>query len=228
MTPDPVTPGEATPVPRMLLVLSLAAGALSLFLVVAGLVAFGETHGLDERLMLALRTPGDVSDPLGPPWFESTMRDITSLGGSTVLFMLVFVIAGYLALTGRRRLALLALASPAGGAVLANVTKLMFDRPRPDLVSHGVEVATLSFPSQHAMMSAVVYLTLGALAARLHTDRRVKIFVMSAAMLMTALVGITRVYFGVHWPTDVLAGWALGAAWAALMWWVGTRARWSS
>ncbi len=224
MNKPTMTNTAPTPVPRVLASLAIAAGSASLFLVISGLVAFGETHGLDERLMLLLRTPGDLADPIGPPWFESAVRDVTSLGGSAVLFMLVFVVAGYLALTGERRLAWFAVLGSASGAASANIMKLVFDRPRPDLVPHAVDVASLSYPSQHAMMAAVVYLTLGALIARLHKDRRVKLYVMGVACLMTALVGISRVYLGVHWPTDVLAGWALGASWAAVVWWLGTRA----
>jgi undecaprenyl-diphosphatase len=110
------------------------------------------------------------------------------------------------------------LISVAGGAGLSSLLKLGFERPRPDLVAHLVEVQTLSFPSGHAMVSAVIYLTLGALLAQVHGSIRLKIYILSVAVILTLLIGISRVYLGVHWPTDVLAGWAAGAAWAIMSW----------
>jgi len=104
------------------------------------------------------------------------------------------------------------------------VLKDIMDRPRPDLVSHLVDVQTSSFPSGHATLSAVVYLTIGALLAREQPSRGLRFYVMAVAILATMLIGCSRVYLGVHWPTDVLAGWAIGSAWAMLWWiaaWVG-------
>ncbi len=126
--------------------------------------------------------------------------------------------AGYLLLTGKKRAALDVVLSIAGGIVLSSLVKAGFDRPRPDLVPHGSQVYTASFPSGHSMMAAVVYLTLGALFSRLRASVRVKAFVLSFSVLLTLLVGVSRVYLGVHWPTDVLGGWAMGAAWALLCW----------
>jgi undecaprenyl-diphosphatase len=104
------------------------------------------------------------------------------------------------------------------GTVASTLLKLGFDRPRPDLVAHLAHAQSSSFPSGHAMLSAVTYLTLGVLLARVHKKRRTKIIVMTYAITLTLLIGSSRVYLGVHWPTDVLAGWALGAAWAGLWW----------
>ena len=101
-----------------------------------------------------------------------------------------------------------------GGTVLSFGLKLVFERPRPDLVAHLVEVQTASFPSAHAMLSATTYLTLGALLARFEDRRRLKSYVLGVAIGLTVLVGISRIYLGVHWPTDVIAGWCAGAAWA--------------
>jgi undecaprenyl-diphosphatase len=114
--------------------------------------------------------------------------------------------------------ALFVFVSVAGGQLLSSVLKLGVDRPRPELVSHLADVHTLSFPSGHAMMSAVTYLTLGALLARIMPNTALRIYVLGVAILATFLVGASRVYLGVHWPSDVLAGWCAGAAWAMLCW----------
>jgi undecaprenyl-diphosphatase len=108
------------------------------------------------------------------------------------------------------------LVSVVGGVLISQTMKWAFARPRPDLVPHGAEVFTASFPSGHSMMSAVVYLTLGALLARTQADPAVKTYVLVMAVVLTVLVGASRVYLGVHWPTDVLAGWALGGVWALI------------
>jgi undecaprenyl-diphosphatase len=127
-------------------------------------------------------------------------------------------VVGYLLLVGKRGAALLVFVSVAGGALLGDLLKLAFQRPRPDLVPHGVDVFTASFPSNHAMLSAVTYLTLGALLARLEKRRRIKLYFLALSVFLTIIVGLSRVYFGVHWPTDVIAGWSVGAAWAMAVW----------
>jgi undecaprenyl-diphosphatase len=118
----------------------------------------------------------------------------------------------------KRAAAVLVFASVGGGALLSILLKLMIDRARPDLVPHLADAYTASFPSGHAMLSAVVYLTLGALLSRVEGAARVKIYVLTVAVFLTFVIGISRVYLGVHWPTDVLAGWCAGAAWATLCW----------
>jgi undecaprenyl-diphosphatase len=127
-------------------------------------------------------------------------------------------VIGFLVFVRKRGAALLVAVSVGGGSALGHLLKFGFDRPRPDLVPHGVLVHTASFPSSHAMMSAVVYLTLGALLARVQPRRRVKAYLLFLGILLTLIVGSSRVYLGVHWPSDVLAGWTLGAAWALLCW----------
>ena len=169
-------------------------------------------------MLLAFRNPGDLSDPIGPAWLQIMFRDITSLGGPTVVTLIAVAVSGFLLIDGKRFAALLMLASVGGGALLSSVLKLGIDRPRPDLVAHLVEVSTASFPSGHAMLSAVIYLTLGALLSRVEAPRRVKIYVLAVAVFLTFLVGLSRIYLGVHWPTDVLAGWCAGSAWAMLCW----------
>jgi undecaprenyl-diphosphatase len=178
----------------------------------------GETHAFDRAVLLAFRNPLDPSDPIGPTWLEIMFRDITALGGTTVLTLMTIAVIGFLLIDGKRAAAVLVLVSVVGGVLLSSVLKFGIDRPRPDLVAHLVEVHTASFPSGHAMLSAVVYLTLGGLLSRVEGPRRIKIYVLSVAVTLTFLIGLSRVYLGVHWPTDVLAGWCAGAAWAVLCW----------
>ena len=146
------------------------------------------------------------------------MRDITALGGVTVTTLMTLGAAGFLLLSGKRGAALFVVVSIAGAALLSSGMKLGFERPRPDLVPHGVEVYTASFPSGHATGAAATYLTLGALLARFQSRRRLKVYLLSIAVLLTVLIGLSRLYLGVHWPSDVLAGWTLGASWALLCW----------
>jgi undecaprenyl-diphosphatase len=192
-----------------------------LFVVIAGEVMMGDTQTLDQRLLLSMRHPDRT--PLGPPEVQDAARDVTALGGVTVLTLLTVATGGFLLLDGKKHMALFVYGSVAGGTVLSGLLKDLFQRPRPDLVPHGAYVSTTSFPSGHSMMSAVTYLTLGALLARSSERKRLKAFFLLLAGLLTLMVGISRVYLGVHWPTDVLAGWTAGTSWAIFCWFV---ARW--
>lgn len=190
------------------------------FVEIADGVLEGETHTLDSTILLAFRSPQDLANPIGPGWLEEAARDITGLGGYAILSLLTAATVAYLLMAGKRGAALLVLVSIVGGTLLSHGLKLGFERPRPDLVPHATQVYTASFPSGHAMLSAVTFLTLGALLARIEKSRRISTFIMTMAIIMTLLVGTSRVYLGVHWPSDVLAGWAIGAAWASLCWFV--------
>jgi undecaprenyl-diphosphatase len=202
----------------MLLIMIGAALLLLVFVVLASEVVEGDTRAFDERVLLALRAPGDPADPVGPRWFEEMMRDFTAIGGTGVLVLMVLAVAGFLTLTGKAHAALAIVVAVGGGTLLSQTMKWAYARPRPELVPHGAEVYTASFPSGHAMMSAIVYLTLGAMLARTQSGQAVKAYIIAVAVFLTVLVGTSRVYLGVHWPTDVLAGWALGALWAIACW----------
>lgn len=209
--------------------LAISALCALAFIRVAAYVA-GETPGeFDVRIVTALRNPANLSDPIGPGWLEEAMRDLTALGGTIVLLIVSLAAFAFLLMTGKSHAAYVLAASVVGAIVLSQTLKLGFNRPRPDLVPHGARVYTMSFPSGHAMMSAAVYLTLAALLARTQKQARVKIFILSIAALLTLMVGASRVYLGVHWPTDVIAGWAGGAAWAifcwSIMYWLQRRGR---
>jgi len=199
------------------------------FIGIADEMREGDTLRFDRWLLLALRAPGDPADPLGPAWMEEIFRDFTALGGIGVLGLLTLASAGYLWLQGLRRVALFLLTAILGGLLLSLALKSGFDRPRPDLVSHGSMIYTSSFPSGHSMLAAVVYLTGGGLLAVVHSVRKVRVYLIGCSVLATLLVGVSRVYLGVHWPSDVLAGWAAGAAWAAACWlaaqWLQERGR---
>ena len=196
--------------------MALFAVATLAFFGLAGNGGAGAPHELDVRILMALRNPDDLSDPLGPGWFEDVMRDVTALGGTAVLAMVSLSVCGFLLLTGNPRAAWAVAGAVVGAFILSHALKLGFDRPRPDLVPHGARVYTRSFPSAHAMMSAAVYLTLAGMLARTQTKARARAFIIAVAVLLTALTGASRVYLGVHWPSDVAAGWAAGAAWAIL------------
>jgi undecaprenyl-diphosphatase len=202
----------------LLVLPGFAAAALWGFVALVDEVLEGEIRDIDGRLLLALRNPQDGSDPLGPPWLEELMRDITAFGGTGPLAFITLAGMVYLLLRRRRRTALFLFAAIAGGQLLSSLLKAGFDQPRPDLVPHGMHVYTASFPSGHAMMTAIVYLTLAALLARSESRRRLKAFLLLLATSVTLLVGISRVYLGVHWPSDVLGGWMIGSAWAAGCW----------
>lgn len=204
-----------------LLMITLAAIFLFVFAKIAEEMVEGDTHDFDKFLLLAFRSQTGLFEPLGPSWLAEVMRDITALGSFTVLGLLTFSVAGFLMLTRKRHAAAIVMLSITSGILLSNLLKWVFARPRPDLVPHAMMVYTQSFPSGHAMLSAVVYLTLGALLARTQAEPKVKVYLLLLAITLTLTVGISRVYLGVHWPTDVLAGWAGGACWA-LLWWVIT------
>jgi undecaprenyl-diphosphatase len=195
----------------------VALGALA-FMAIADEALEGDTHAFDESILLALREPGDASNPIGPAWLADMMADLTALGGTAVLTLLVVGVVFYLLSVDKRGTALLVGGAVGSGAILSALLKLGFERPRPDLVAHLSHAYSSSFPSGHALLSAVTYLTLGVLLARAHERRRTKIIVMTYGVTLTVLIGLSRIYLGVHWPTDVMAGWALGAAWAAAWW----------
>ena len=201
-----------------MIVIGITAGALFAFAKLGEEVVEGDTRAFDEYVLLALRTSGNPADPIGPRWFEEMMRDFTALGGTGVLLIVTLAVTGYLIIARKRSFALTVTVSVITGMLLSQTLKWGFARPRPDLVPALARVYTHSVPSGHAMVSAVVYLTLGVLLARTPIRTAIKAYLLFVAILLTLIVGISRVYLGVHWPSDVLAGWAGGAAWALLCW----------
>ncbi len=193
----------------------VAVALLTGFGLIADEVVEGDTLTIDTSILMAFRAPGDPSSPIGPAWLQEAARDVTALGSFSLLTLLVVVVAAYLLLTGKVRTAWFLTLSVVSGATISTVLKSLFDRPRPSL--EGVaRTFTSSFPSGHATISAVVYLTLGAMLAELAPTLRLKVFYVSVAVWLTVVGGVSRVYLGVHYPTDVLAGWSLGTAWALI------------
>jgi undecaprenyl-diphosphatase len=188
--------------------------------VLAGNVLSGETRQFDEWVLSSLRRADDPRQLRGPYWLTLVAQDITALGGPTVLGLTVLAVTGYLFLHGLYRNGLFVFVASTGGWVLNSTLKQLFSRTRPDVVPHLREVVSSSFPSGHALTSAAVFLTLGALLMRIAEGRLAKYYCMAIAMFVTFLVGMSRIFLGVHYPTDVVAGWLIGMSWALLCWMV--------
>ena len=199
-------------------ILLLAAVAFAAFLAITSAVAAGSVHAFDVAGLYALRNHTDAAKPFGPAWLQETGRDFTALGSNGVLSALVLAGSGLLALARRRDGAAFLLASFCGALGLDIAAKHWIERPRPDLVPHAARVFTSSFPSSHATVSSAACLAAALLVAQARPDPLFKAAAAAVALVFTALIGASRVYLGVHWPTDILAGWALGVAWTALCW----------
>lgn len=217
------------PETKFLVVLVAALGGPWLFLAIADEVHEGETEAIDRSLLLAMRTPGHPSDPIGPRWMEESIRDITALGGFTLLTITVIVAALLLVFHNRRREAAVFTLTVIAAQISSQALKAFYDRPRPDIVTHGSQVYSQSFPSGHSVMAAATFFTLATVLASVEARKRTKALIYALAAIFVIGVGISRVYLGVHWPTDVLGGWALGASWALLAWivlaWLKVRPR---
>jgi undecaprenyl-diphosphatase len=215
-----VTPQTARRRAKARLVSCLLGIAIAVFAfgAIAEDILENEPFAFDRSILLALRAPGNPAIPIGPAWLPEAARDVTSLGSTMVLGLILLSIVGYLLLERRRAAAWLILGAVTGGVVLNNLLKLAFGRPRPDVASPAVQVFTSSFPSGHATLSAIAYLTLGALLAQTQERLAIRIYIMTLAVLATVLVGVSRIYLQVHYPSDVLAGWCIGSAWAMACW----------
>ena len=197
---------------RLLIGLTLASASLYGFLHTMGEVREGDTYKFDTTILLALRRTGDLGVPIGPRWLQETARDVTALGGFTVLTLVVVASVAMLLLHRRRTQAAVFAAAVVVGEVVAEVTKLLVGRTRPDLVPHLDQVYSSSFPSGHSAMSPIVYFTLAGILAAGEPDRVTKTLLLGLSAALVFAIGVSRVYLGVHWPTDVLGGWAMGTA----------------
>jgi undecaprenyl-diphosphatase len=194
------------------------ASLLFIFGLVAQTVVDGKSSAFDRSIILAFRDHGNPPAPIGPAWVQEAARDLTSLGSIIVLAIITFGFAGYLFLARKQAAAWLMLIAVFGGIALSDLLKFAFARPRPDFVSPVARVFTASFPSGHATLSAITYLTIAALLAQSQSSPRMSIYFIVLAAILTILIGVSRIYLGVHYPTDVLGGWCIGSAWALGCW----------
>ena len=207
----------------LLIGLLVGAALIGGFIKLAGEMLEGDTQAFDIAFLKSLRMPGDLATPVGPTWLLDSMRDITALGGVTVLTLVSALAIAFLLMRGRVKQALYTALATGGGAVMGKLLKSLFARERPEVVPHLVEVTSLSFPSGHSMNSAIVYLTLAVMISRSFDERRARIFTIGSAALLVLAIGFSRLYLGVHYPTDVLGGWTVGASWALAMGLIATR-----
>lgn len=202
--------------PSIIVLLAIAAIALAgAFVKIAVEMREGKTSAFDNTILNAFRNPAGPSTTIGPSWLYEAARDVTSIGSYSVLTIVMVLVVLYLLLARKRFEAIYLTAAVISGVVVSNALKIGFNRPRPFL-DNTPEVFTASFPSGHATMSAVVFLTLGAILAAHEPRRSLRMLFIGAAIVLTLVVGLSRVYLGVHYPTDVIAGWCLGTAWAIL------------
>lgn len=202
---------------RSMLLLSAASAGVLVFVVMAAMAMRGEPFAFDRDALLLLRSAEDPAIPVGPGWLLPAARDLTALAGTPVLTALALILIGYFAVKRRWGLIALLLAAVIGETLLAQNLKELFGRPRPDVVPHLVAASSASFPSGHSTSAAAIYLTLAALIARETKERIVRNYVYFVAVTLALIVGVSRVYLGVHYPTDVIGGLSFGAAWAAIV-----------
>jgi len=195
---------------------------LLLALKLASEVSEGDTLALDKAILIAVRGATD-GHSLASNTLRRLMLDVTTLGNNGLLAMVALLAVGFLIAAGKGRLGTLLGAGILIGSAASAVLKLAYDRPRPDVVAHLVSVDTASFPSGHAMNAAVVYLTMAVLLARGQKRHGARIYILGVGVMLTLLIGLSRIYLGVHWPTDVLVGWIFGASWAALIAYAGAK-----
>lgn len=220
-TPDTSRPPETVVIPRRGYridprhALFVAALCWIGFAVMAWMVLSGRSVGFDAAGLKMWRTGPDLL-PAGPPWLLEAVRDYTALGG--VLLRHLFAIGAIVALLFLRlnREAVLLAGTIVGGWIVDTGMKVLVGRPRPQIVPHLTEAGGTSFPSGHSFNSAVVYIAIALAFASMSPRRDVRWTLIASAAVMTILISASRVWLGVHFPSDVTAGWLGGAGWAFL------------
>lgn len=210
---NPLQPSNRQWLWPTLALLGLSLAGLAAFLT----LRFASGFAFDSELLRAFRHPDDLGTPIGPAWLLQSAIDISALGGFTVLCLAGAATLIFLFAFGKRAEALLLGGSLIGASSINALLKLFLHRPRPEVVPHLAHVSSASFPSGHAMTSAAVYLTLGVMVAQTQENRWARAYLLCIAVVLVLLIGCSRVFLGVHWPSDVLAGWCFGAIWALCM-----------
>jgi undecaprenyl-diphosphatase len=195
--------------------LVLAVGMFLLtFREIAVAVGSGGAHAFDEAVYQALRPTESTEHSLAVAWANIAANDFSAMGSVSVLAFIVVMVCGLFLCLRRRAEAVLLMVASGGGLALANLLKDLFHQSRPPLSPEAAAGLNASFPSGHAMLSATVYQTLGALIGQFAERRLVRRYVIGVAILLSLMIGLSRIYLGLHWTTDVLGGWCVGAAWA--------------
>ena len=209
--------------------LLIGAGAVAAAVLILGLIGTlidrGWQVGFDSSILLAMRGGTMHGTPIGPVWLKQAMIDVTGLGGETALVLLVTIIVGFLAVQRHWLTFWLVLGGTISGSIAVGIAKALIGRARPALTDHLVQVTSASFPSGHAANSAIIYLTIASLSVQIVEERRARVYILVAAALLVTAIGCSRVYLGVHWPSDVIAGWSFGTLWALAWWALGAWAR---
>jgi membrane-associated phospholipid phosphatase len=225
----PVTPDQSAHDPRhppfVLIALAALSGAVGLLALLGATIARGHQFAFDRAIMLALREPSNLAVPQGPAWLRQAMIDITALGGETLLTLAVALTIAFLLATRHLLTAALVFGGTVTGSIAVALAKMIVGRPRPALVDHLVEVGSASFPSGHAANSATIYLTIALVLIQIVSTSAARRLLFAATAALVTAIGVSRVYLGVHWPSDVLAGWSFGTLWALAWWALGHRLR---
>ncbi len=193
-------------------------GASLLFVLIAAAVSTEVFAQLDNDVLIFLRNAENLAQPRGPAWLEHFTQELTALGGWPLLTMLSVTLTVFFVLRGQWDFAIILPAVALGEMVMVSQMKLAFARLRPDAVPHLVEATSNSFPSGHAASAAAIYLTLGLMLANISTSKSMRLYAFITPVTLAVMIGLSRIYLGVHYPSDVFAGWCVGAAWASLIW----------
>lgn len=201
---------------RLIIVIGGLAVVALMFIRLWSEIAEGDLASFDTAILLSFRQTGSLAEMIGPPWFQQTMIDITTLGGRTVLTLIIAGSACFMLMKHAYRLAALIVGATLSGSLIVAALKGFLARPRPLVVEQLVTETSMSFPSGHAANSAIVYLTIAIFFMRYEPKPATRYFVLGLAVLIVTAIGISRIAMGVHWPSDVLAGWLFGTTWACL------------
>jgi undecaprenyl-diphosphatase len=199
-----------TPVASLVLPVAVL---LAVFGVIAAAVSMNATTQFDRSVILLLRESGDIARPLGPPWLTETFRDLTAFGSVVGVFTFAAIVSGYWLLSGNGRRASMLLGSAVGSLLLNELLKLVFDRARPDAILQSARVFSSGFPSGHATLSCTAYFSAAMLLARSSSSQTAATWLLFCAAFVVVAIGFSRIYLGVHYPSDVLAGWCVGGIW---------------